>query len=846
MNDVYDRKGFLPVFVLAVLCLFTACSDDANVNNGSGNCGPGETENPISGECVPSRTGNNGGGNDTGVDDGETTDSEDPGDTTTQDTSSADTSSEDTHQSVDVDEDDRCAPGIDSDGDGLDNDCECNELRTDPTDPDTDNDGLSDGEEDANGNCLVDTDETDPLDSDSDGDGLNDGDEIDEGTDPLNPDSDGDGILDGAEVDSGCMDPNSTDTDGDGLSDDTEDSNLDGELGTCPDRQYDTSCAQGESDPCKRDTDGDGTDDGDEADYLECSPSATQNLPQPTLITNSGGNYQLAAESGVQHASVSGISSGNADAFVDSASNYTGFVAALPKPSGAGDAEGVRDAVINDITSLYAGSSQRATGRRISTHDGHRAVVGAIVELSGVTDATSARDAILGQLAGGTPSTSLSSSISASGGLLFVFEVIDRGSTYVISAAVAGNTQYGDDNADTGMFVDDLTGGAAIADASETLTTECVSYAVNNQPKVDFIWVLDGSGSMDDEIANVKSYASQFAQVLQQSNLDWRLGVTTGSCDGIADDTAISQEVRGLFGSGFSSSCPDTSIFPVPLPLSPYQNGKLCDTNGANFTTDVAKFEACIDEIASSSTGEFSTTMGMAAIDRATPRSATDNSKLRPGAAVVVISVTDEFEEYIQSEMGWTDAGGASDPPNDPTPLSASESQQLDTVIQPIVDYFLKPTVGATVFGIHWIPGESCNDASEAAAGIFRIAGATGGTSGSICASSLNSTLQQIATAAAGIASGLRLRGTPAPPSIDVKVGQQSTGNIVQWPRSRADGWDYDAIVNRVIFNGSNPPVTGDTVVIPYRRWQDSLNQCTSDADCPQEQKLECVAGVCQ
>jgi hypothetical protein len=90
------------------------------------------------------------------------------------------------------------------------------------------------------------------------------------------------------------------------------------------------------------------------------------------------------------------------------------------------------------------------------------------------------------------------------------------------------------------------------------------------------------------------------------------------------------------------------------------------------------------------------------------------------------------------------------------------------------------------------------------------------------------------------------LRGTPAPPSIDVKVGQQSTGNIVPWTRSRDDGWDYDAIVNRVVFNGNNPPQTGDTVVIPYRRWQDSINQCTSDEDCPQEQKLKCIAGVCQ
>ena len=65
-------------------------------------------------------------------------------------------------------------------------------------------------------------------------------------------------------------------------------------------------------------------------------------------------------------------------------------------------------------------------------------------------------------------------------------------------------------------------------------------------------------------------------------------------------------------------------------------------------------------------------------------------------------------------------------------------------------------------------------------------------------------------------------------------------------PRSRANGFDYDTIVNRIAFRGASPPETNDRVVIPYRRWEHSVFTCTSSADCPAEQKLKCVDGECR
>jgi outer membrane protein OmpA-like peptidoglycan-associated protein len=105
--------------------------------------------------------------------------------------------------------------GEDFDNDGLANQIERDLGRSDPRDPDSDDDGLNDGEEVVGG--------TRPDDDDTDGDGLSDGGEVlIRGTDPLLRDTDGDGIDDGVEVRDTGTDPTLADTDGGGTEDGVE------------------------------------------------------------------------------------------------------------------------------------------------------------------------------------------------------------------------------------------------------------------------------------------------------------------------------------------------------------------------------------------------------------------------------------------------------------------------------------------------------------------------------------------------------------------------------------------------------------------------------------------------
>ncbi len=817
---------------------------------GSERCPFGETRNPITGLCMRVDTGvrdlGGGGGVDMDLDmtQGDQGDVDMP-----TDMGPGPRPLPDMEQIiVDLGNDDLCKRGIDSDQDGLDNACEC-ALGTESGNSDTDGDGLPDGFEDANQNCRTDGLETQPKVADTDSDGIDDGEELRNNLDPLNFDTDNDGINDGVEFGS-CLDPTLADTDGDGIDDGIEDANKDGLIGICPDRMYAASCAQGEYDPCKADTDGDGEPDGEEVNFLGCRADFLASIPAPQLIRDQGSDFQLALDAQAQFAPVQGTS---AYAFNHEQASYAGFV--TPVNVGVSTVEQMRDLVLTRVRQQYPGASFVSTGRRTQTHEGFDAMVSIKIDLGSSGQANQARDfALAGLLTQPSVSHGLGGSFSTSvGNVALVVGVVQQANnTFLIMGAAASDAVYQSRALDTGYLIDDVTSAGSVASYSEALEDACVAYRVDERPAADFLWILDGSGSMGEENEAVKNYADNFVQILSASNLDWRLGAVSSNCADIANDAAVPADVKSLFGgSGATADCPAPPMLPIPG-FSPYRykNGMLCSDGNALFTRDPQKFKACVDEMGSPSgaaiLSEHTITVAPAAIGRALPRSDSDPSKLRPNAATIIISVTDEFDDLIQSKMGWRDAGGSGDAPNDPSGMI--NDMLLEQTVQPFVDYMQQPESAATAFGIFWVPGQACNSASEAAAGIERIVNKTGGTAGNICDGNLQTTLAAIAQASAGLASGLRVEGVPVATTLGVRIGDVSTQMIEIPGRSREQGWDYDAVTNAVSFFGVQPPQTSDRVVITYKRWENSVQGCNSNAECFQGgfQKKQCVDGVCR
>ena len=846
----FRSQSSMVIVVSLFLIAFAGCSDDDKGGGQGKECGVGEQFNPISGECEPTR----GRTSDVGTADGLTDGSGGSDGSSSSDTSS--NPSEDSSLPSDLggDADETCHPGVDSDGDGLSNQCECDKQSTDPNKKDTDGDGISDGKE-LGGDCSFDPGQGDtaPTQDDTDNDGLDDKEEEQAGTDPNNPDSDGDKISDGVE-DGSCTDPKKKDTDGDGLPDGLEDGNQDGKLGTCTMRNYKVSCAQGESDPCKTDTDGNGTPDSKELRYRKCRPKDTKNLPRPKLITNMSGKYKVATEKSVKASKVS-VSSGSIDAhvFEDKNHKYTGFVLNY-NPNGTTSANVLAGDVAAKTQSLYtsSGSSyavRRSTGRQVTTHDNFKAVVNSVLDIPNFSGGGNnipapkphkARDQILAKIAG-VNASNLSHNLSSTfqndpnNPTLFVYEVVSRSSSEaIIVGALTTLSNYKDNMAETGFRVDDLTGGTSLAKPSETLETECVSFDITSTPKVDIIIALDASGSMSQEQKNLSNFATQFTNLLNQGNVDWRVGVTSVACSNIKNDSNLTMAFRSLWPSGGGFTNPAPCNMPIGGGFGGSSNGQLV---GGDFTTSPTKISNRLSNV-NGTNSEFAGTMGIAAVDRARPRMNNSKTNLRKDAAVIIVSITDENDGYFGEKA---DFGGTKT-------LNASQQAQVDKVTDPFINYMQKKKVSATMFGLYWPPGEQCGTASEVAHGIADVVKDTGGNGGSVCQTNVSNTLKTIATAAAGLGSGIRLLGIPVAPSLQVKHIDMSTGmngTLNMMPRSRHDGFDYDSIVNRISFIGPNPPKTNDRVIIPYLRWKNSVKKCTKKKNsCPNKQV--CVSGVCR
>jgi len=878
-SDLYRRPTFLlrslGAFLCAALLVSSGCSEDVTPedNNASG-CPDGEVENPITGLCQSTGTPNNmtsgnnsntcpGGGvvnpvtgmcppvnpNNTSTNNTSTNNNSTTPENNTSPANNSTTPTNNTSPDMGMDMPvEMCSPDADTDGDGLTDKCECDwGGMLDPTNPDTDGDGLTDGEEDADADCGISNGETDPRQADTDADGIDDGDEIANNTNPLTSDTDGDGLTDGVEI-NGCTDPNNVDSDMDGIEDGTEDGNADGEIGVCPMRVYDPMCAAGESDPCKADTDGNGTPDADEVIYRTCRPSDLTNLVQPPLIINMSGDYQLAINNTATPADVTSmtVTGLNAHVFEDPSNAYTGFVVALQPPAGQEEATQLADHVFTEVLAEYPMSSRRSAGRQITTHDNFKAVVAGVVDLPAGTSPEAARDAVLARLTGAADLThSLTSTIpvGAMEPTLFHYEVIARSMTeYILVGAFAPLTSVQDDALETGFRVDDLVNGTSVAGSMETLEADCVSYKVIERPQVDIIISMDASGSMSDEQMALANFVGDLTGFLDAANLDWRIGVTSVACSNIADDMALSEDFRALFpmsmgggGGGFPFPFPGDGPCQVPFNMGT-SNGTLVARAGRpGFTNVVDDIRWRINNV-DGTNSEYTFAMGAAAVDRALPRAANAPDKIRENAAVIVIVVTDEEDEFFKETLDFL-------PKENPDP---NERMLLEMETAPWVDYLLRPEVGATVFGLYNVPNSDCASAAQFGTAIHDVVNKTGGTGGSICQSDITTSLQTIASATAGIASGLRLRGSPVPPSIIVKHAQVMSGMEVEVTRNRANGYDYDGIVNRIAFFGSALPQTNDRVVMPYLRWKNSVFMCMDESDCPAEQKFKCVDGECR
>ncbi len=693
---------------------------------------------------------------------------------------------------------------------------------TDPLNPDTDSDGLPDGTEDANGNGMWDIGETIATDPDTDDDGVPDGSEDADHdgvrdpneTDPFMADTDSDGLTDGQEdcngnfqYDAGTeTNPLVPDTDGDGVLDGDEDRNGDCQLGACTTPcqsdadcgEYEScspslgvcvgaDCSQGETSPLVEDTDGDGLADNQEGTYLVCS---TENLKPVDLHRAWDPDYLLALETFFStYSDLTDAGTPAGAVFYASPHQLAGFI--ISHPPQAADSPGQE---AQDRTLLGGiGTVSGATTRTMTTFDGYGAVLAdytLTLTVGSRTPTELANQIAQAYYRGGNLAGQLGAQGSAATNFHLFTETIYRDASRVVTAgALSADSLYNDDQI---IRMNDVTNSTAVAQAPDRTNVQCDSFATVGENPVDFIWVVDDSGSMSDEQNAVAAAGSAMGALLGVSTLDWRIGVTSTDS---SDDGRLMNDAHQTSG---------------------------------DFTRSIGSFQTRIALGSSGSGYEYGLRMGIRAIERALPcdpdTANPDPTKLRCEATLIVVVLSDEDAQYIEATSGGDNYTGNPD---------ATRVNEL------INDYLShEATLFAIVGGV-----PKCSTAYNSSKGYDAVvAGIPGSMSLSICDSNQDNNVENIVRAASGVASSYVLRYAPI--SATIKVAMQLTAGQppVIVPRSRSDGFDYDGTQNSLLFYGSwRPEEDNLDITASYRSFEECIpepeicdgidNDCNGEID---------------
>lgn len=717
---------------------------------------------------------------------------------------------------------------------------------------DSDHDGLPDAVEDGNHNGRVDPGETDPHKVDTDCDGLIDGptkgsvlgeDQNADGkvnageTDPRKADSDQDGLTDGVEKgvtaapDTTCEgfvadgDPGTTtdatnpDSDGDGILDGTEDSNHDGQVDP------------GETSP------GDDSD----ADTPTGEACAADRL-RPVMFRGSNGSHLRVGLPGnfteVQSITLDGTERGLIGYDAQDQVAFLAYSVAAPGGDASADEMAVR-ASINSVASLSLPSTQTFT-----TWD-DVAAVNARYTQSGSADLKARANALAEKLVGAGAGV-LSGTAGVGGPFQLQVEYAHRSADELaVVVALAPSSKYGQEA--TLFSVGDTAGGSALANFTDSDQVQCESFT-SHPAKVDFLIVVDDSGSMSTHQTALASAADAIAAKLDNAYIDWRIALVASDYHfGTHDNTGVIrgftrdiEQVKAWLLEG--SDCTVNGNTACSLPAS----NPVCDASGGS------NGGCWVSQSGSGSEGVLGA--GRKAVDDLLPTSDTEvKGKIRTGAQVVVVILSDSDDQTNGYTSTNSNCGNDGDNgctvedvqhfikyfKNDASGTDADHSKnKLGAAI----------TVNGIVFPLDGDCGGSGEPKCEYQANPQRhaaVVAATGGILGDIqTTQSVTSTIDLIIDNAINSA-GHTLSKPPIGASI--KVVLDDVENAVSCPkadpadqfyavpRSRNDGFDFDGLSGKLSFFGGCRPKVPDVTraAVSYRYW-DMTGTCPADCGgCP-------------
>src|SRR3990172_3154769 len=307
-------------------------------------------------------------------------------------------------------------------------------------------------------------------------------------------------------------------------------------------------CMDGETSPLVGDSDGDGTSDAQEGTFI-CNPGTETNpnglkmfktVDSVGAISYATPNWKVALELDALDGPVvvtnpTMLDSAYVFDLTDPAAAVAGFVVSRPVKVTESDAfvaaqlaAARLDALPNSITTL------RASGTRNTSLDGYDSVFSTPVVFTsnGASDAVAVRERAVAAMLDRTPADvqlpPAGWTPAADTQFVVSFQSLHRADAnqMLFMGAVARLSDFDDPARATGFHVDDMANGTALTHSGNGDTVECEQFLVSQTPKANIIWVVDESGSMSDDRANVAANATSFFNKATTAGLDFRMGVT--------------------------------------------------------------------------------------------------------------------------------------------------------------------------------------------------------------------------------------------------------------------------------------------------------------------------------
>jgi len=310
--------------------------------------------------------------------------------------------------------------------------------------------------------------------------------------------------------------------------------------------------------------------------------------------------------------------------------------------------------------------------------------------------------------------------------------------------------------------------------------------------------VVDDSGSMSDAQDAVSAAGTEMVAQLNNSTLDWRIGlITTYYYDTVTD-------AQTNFG------------------------GTYCD-----FMTTSVDFLACLANVQDDNRGSE---RGFQSLDevldaRFLPVASGTDDKIRPGARVVAIFLSDAGDQSSTQNFSWWTSwfqGGAGADTWDPN-RSDEEAMILGGILCPR---------GVECSGEANSTGPGDAEQEQYYTVIQNLGGVTGAISqpdGSDSASDadIQATIQGIMNTVIGLATPYNLTKPPISATIKVALEGPTSGGctLTDVPRSRQNGFSYDGASRALAFHGDCRPNVGTEIATSYYFWTDWTGEPDGPAD---------------